>query len=140
MRFVLDNSMVMRWFFGDGSEGDLEYAAHVLDVLGRPEVQATAPAVWPLEVANVIARAEAKGLVSEARSSEFVHLLEAMAVEVDAETAQHALDSTLQLARRFGLSAYDAAYLELSLREGLPLATLDSTLLDAAGATGVERA
>lgn len=139
MRFVLDNSVVMRWLFGDGSDSDLAYASHVLDVLGRSEVQAVAPAIWPLEVANVIARAESKGLVSEARSSEFIHLLESMAVEVDVETAQRALDSTLQLARRFGLSAYDGAYLELALREGLPLATLDGVLLDSAAATGVDR-
>ncbi|MDZ7659439.1 MAG: type II toxin-antitoxin system VapC family toxin [Fodinibius sp.] len=111
----------------------------VLDVLGQPEAQAVAPAIWPLEVANVIARGETNGLVTEARSSEFIHLLESLAVEVDAETAQRALDSTLQLARRFGLSAYDGAYLELALREGLPLATLDSELLDAAAATGVDR-
>lgn len=62
-----------------------------------------------------------------------------MAVEVDAETTQHALESTLQLARRFRLSAYDAAYLELALREGLALATLDGAMLDAAEVTGIER-
>ncbi|MDZ7811566.1 MAG: type II toxin-antitoxin system VapC family toxin [Arhodomonas sp.] len=109
MRFVLDNSVVMRWFFADGEDADLAYASHVLDVLGEPDAQPVAPAIWPLEVANVITRAEAKGLVSEARSSEFIHLLESMAIEVDAETADHALGGTLQLARRFRLSAYDAS-------------------------------
>lgn len=139
MRFVLDNSVVMRWLFGDGSAGDLAYATHVLDTLGGPEASAVAPAIWPLEVANVVARAEAKGLMTEARSAAFVQLLQDLAIEVDTDTAQHALENTLQLARRFGLSAYDAAYLDLALREGLPLATLDSGLLNAAAATGVGR-
>ena len=139
MRFVLDNSVVMRWLFGDGSTSDLAYASHVLDTLGRPEARALAPAIWPLEVANVVARAEARGMMTEARSTAFVQLLQDLAIEVDTGTAQHALESTLQLARRFGLSAYDAAYLDLALREGLPLATLDAGLLDAAAATGVAR-
>ena len=77
--------------------------------------------------------------MTEARSTAFVQLLQDLAIEVDTGTAQHALESTLQLARRFGLSAYDAAYLDLALREGLPLATLDAGLLDAAAATGVAR-
>lgn len=139
MRFVLDNSVSMRWLFGDGTEDDLAYASHVLDVLGDPDAQATAPSVWPLEVANVIARAESKGLLTEARSSEFIGLLEALAVDVDADTARHALENTLQLARRFSLSAYDAAYLELALRKGLPLATLDANLQRAAEKTGIAR-
>ncbi|EAR23522.1 type II toxin-antitoxin system VapC family toxin [Nitrococcus mobilis] len=139
MRFVLDNSVAMRWLLGDGNEDDLAYASHVLDVLGNPDAQATAPAIWPLEVANVIATAESKGLLTEARSSEFVGLLEGLAVDVDADTARHALKDTLQLARRFSLSAYDAAYLELALRKGFPLATLDVNLQKAAEKTGIAR-
>ena len=77
--------------------------------------------------------------MTEARSTAFVQLLQDLAIEVDTGTAQHALESPVQLARRFGLSAYDAAYLDLALREGLPLATLDAGLLDAAAATGVAR-
>ena len=78
-------------------------------------------------------------MMTEARSTAFVQLLQDLAIEVDTNTAQHALESTLHLARRFGLSAYDAAYLDLALREGLPLATLDAGLLNAAAATGVAR-
>lgn len=89
-----------------------------------------------LEVADVVARAESKGLLTEARSSEFIGLLEALAVDVDSDTARYAFENTLQLARRSSLSAYDAAYLELALRKGLPLATLDANLQRAAEKNG----
>ena len=127
----------MRWLFGDGSAGNLEYASHVLRLLEDESNNALAPSIWPLEVANVIARAEAKGLIGEAQSVEFTSTLKGMAIEIDAATAGHALDDTLQLARRFNLSAYDAAYLELALRRGTPLATLDVNLLTALTRTGI---
>ena len=93
---------------------------------------AVARRLWGLEVANVLARAEAAGLVSEARSETFLGMLHKLNISVDPSTATHALATTLQLARRHKLSAYDAAYLELALRNGLPLATLDAKLLKAA--------
>jgi predicted nucleic acid-binding protein len=136
MRFVLDNSVAMRWLFADGSEADLAYAAHVLELLVQEEGEAVVPALWPLEVGNVIVRAEAKGFIPEARSTEFLGLLDDMAIAVDSHTAAHALHDTMQLARRFRLSTYDASYLELALREGLPLATLDADLRSALTTTG----
>ena len=128
MRFVLDNSVVMRWLLNGGSEERLAYAAKVLDLLSQDTGEALVPGVWSLEVANVLVKAQAKGLVSEARASAFVGLLSEMTITVDGSTAARALGDTLQLARRFRLSSYDAAYLELALREGLPLATLDADL------------
>ncbi|MFP5406497.1 MAG: type II toxin-antitoxin system VapC family toxin [Gammaproteobacteria bacterium] len=82
-------------------------------------------------------RAEAKGLLTEARSAEFLAVLREMSIVVDHATTAHASSETLQLARRFSLSSYDAAYLELALREGLPMATLDAQLRGAASAAGV---
>lgn len=131
MRFVLDNSVVMRWLLNDGGEERLAYAAKVLDLLAQENGEALVPGVWSLEVASVLVKAQAKGLVSEARASAFVGLLAEMAITVDSSTAARALGDTLQLARRFKLSSYDAAYLELALREGLPLATLDADLQSA---------
>lgn len=136
MRFVLDNSVAMRWLFADGSEADLAYAGHVLELLTQEDGEAVVPVLWPLEVGNVIVRAEAKRLISEARSTEFLGLLDDMAIAIDGHTATHALHDTMQLARRFRLSTYDASYLELTLREGLPLATLDTDLRSALAATG----
>lgn len=131
MRFVLDNSVVMRWLLKDGSDERLAYAAHVLELLAQDTGEAVVPGIWSLEVANVLVKAQAKGLVSEARATAFVGLLGEMAITADPSTASRALGDTLQLARRFKLSSYDAAYLELALREGLPLATLDADLRQA---------
>jgi predicted nucleic acid-binding protein len=128
MRFVIDNSVVMRWLFGDGVAADVKYAGDVLTMLQQKDTRALTPAVWPLEVANVIAKAEAKGLLQEARSAAFLALLRDMAIEIDARSIDFALTDTLQLARRHNLSSYDASYLELALREGLPLATNDMAL------------
>jgi len=135
--FVLDNSVTMRWFFGDGKPRELAYAGKVLDAMKVD--RALVPVTWGLEVANVIARAEAKTLVTEARSGAFLEMLEGVEIEVDEFTCAQALSVTLQLARRYKLSAYDASYLELALRQGIPLATLDVDLQKAAKKAGVKR-
>lgn len=137
MSFVLDNSVTMRWFFGDGKPQELAYAGKVLDAM--QVVKALVPMTWGLEVANVIAKAEDKALVTEARSEAFLEILEGVDIEVDAATFAHALSDTLQLARRYKLSAYDASYLELALRLGIPLATLDEDLQKAAKKAGVKK-
>lgn len=137
MSFVLDNSVTMRWFFGDGTPRDLAYASRVLDAMKTDE--AVVPGLWSLEVANVLARAEATGLVTEARSETFIAMLQQLDISVDPATSAHALAATLQLARRHKLSAYDAAYLELALRTGLALATLDEKLSKAARKAGLKR-
>ncbi|MFQ5780717.1 MAG: type II toxin-antitoxin system VapC family toxin [Nitrospiria bacterium] len=137
MRFVIDNSVSMRWFFGDGKPQELAYAAEALDAMR--DGSALVPVTWGLEAANVIARAEAKRWVTTARSKTFIGMLEAVDIEVDEETFSRALSDTLQLAWRYRLSAYDASYLELALREGIPLATLDEDLQKAARKAGVRR-
>ncbi len=98
------------------------------------------PALWRLEVASVIVRAVSKGLLVEAQSAEFLGVLQDMAISVDMETAEHSLNDTLQLARCFKFSSYDTSYLELALRAGLPLATLDKDLRAALAATGAKLA
>ena len=133
--FVLDNSVTMCWLFNDGSAEDLAYAESVLTRLNS--AQAVVPSLWGLEVANVLFRAESKGFLTEARSQTFVSKLGCLAISVDHETAEHALQETLGLARRYKLSSYDASYLELALRSGAPLATLDKELSKAAQLAGV---
>ncbi|WP_339057044.1 type II toxin-antitoxin system VapC family toxin [Candidatus Regiella endosymbiont of Tuberolachnus salignus] len=136
MCFILDNSVTMRWLFGDGSPNDKMYAEHVLTSITDGNV--LVPSVWCLEVANVIARAENKYGLTEARSSEFIHTLQKMHIKVDPATCLYAMGNTLQLARNYNLSAYDASYLELSLREGWPIATLDEALQKAAKKAGAK--
>ena len=137
MSFVLDNSVTMRWLFGDGKPQELAYAGRVLDAM--QDGKALVPMTWGLEVANVIAKAEAKALVTEARSGAFLEMLQEVEIEVDTATFAHALSDTLQLARRYKLSAYDTSYLELALRTGLPLASLDEDLQKAAKKAGVKK-
>ena len=136
MRFVLDNSVATRWLFGDGRAQALDYAKRVLDLLTQEDGLAVVPCTWAPQAGNVIVRAEAKGLLQEARSAEFIGILQEMAIETDPGSHLHALDGVTQLARRYGLSTYDAAYLELALREGLPLATNDETLRKALAKAG----
>jgi predicted nucleic acid-binding protein len=135
--FVLDNSVAMCWLQNDGRPVDVAYALKVLDALKT--TPAVVPNLWALEAANVVAKAEAKGLVNEARTQAFVATLTRLNITTDKATADHALGETLNLARRYKLSAYDAAYLELAMREALPLATLDADLEKAAKKAGVKR-
>ncbi|GHU11373.1 ribonuclease VapC [Betaproteobacteria bacterium] len=135
MNFVLDNSVCMCWLLPPEKATDATYALNVLETL--TEAEAYAPSLWALEVANVIARAEGKKIITEARAQTFISFLERLKITTDAETTVHALGDTLNLARRYKLSAYDASYLELALRLGLPLATLDADLSKAAQKIGV---
>jgi predicted nucleic acid-binding protein len=135
--FVLDNSVVMRWYFGDGSPTDLDYASLVLGEMAT--IGARVPAVWELEVANVLVRAEAQGLTTEARSEAFIQMLSRMDISIDIPRPVSVLSTTLHLARRDGISSYNASYLELAMRENLALATLDSALQAAADRAGVRR-
>lgn len=135
MRFVLDNSIAMRWLLPAPEAARQAYALGVLDRMSS--AQALAPSLFWLEAANVIARAEARGDIGIAQSERFLHLLEGLEIEEHATSGRRAMERVLPLARRFRLSAYDAAYLALALREDVPLATLDDTLAQAAGSAGV---
>jgi predicted nucleic acid-binding protein len=137
MEFVIDNSVTMRWLFNDGTPEERAYAQKVLADISNRSVWV--PSIWCLEVANVIARAESRYGLPEARSSEFVYALQQMHIQIDQETHLHALSDILYLARRYNLSSYDAAYLELALRKGLPLATLDKGLEKSVKKAGAKR-
>lgn len=139
MNFVLDASVAMCWLFLDGKPAERAYALKVLAAMKQAETGALVPVTWGLEVSNVIAKAEAKGLVREVQSEAFLEMLEAMDIGADRATFSKALADTLQIARRYRLSAYDASYLELAMREALPLATLDEDLQKAARKAGVKR-
>ena len=136
MSFVLDNSIAMLWLLPQSNPAGLALADKVLTQLQSDG--AMAPSLWTLEAANVIAKCQRLGKITQAQASAFVALLEGLGIVFDASTSQRALHDTLDLARQFRLSAYDAAYLELALREQLPLATLDEDLQTAAMQAGVK--
>ena len=139
MNFVLDASVAMCWIFLDGKTAERAYAMEVLNLMKQSETGAVVPVTWGLEVANVIGKAEMKGLVREAQSEAFLEMLDGLDIRADAATFSRALSDTLQIARRYRLSSYDASYLELAMRAGLPLATLDRDLRTAASKAGVPR-
>jgi predicted nucleic acid-binding protein len=139
MNFVLDASVAMSWLLGDGVATTRAYAMGVLEAMKSEDNRAIVPVVWNLEVANVIAKAEQKGLLVEAQSEAFLEMLSGLDIDVDSDTVATALSDTLQIARRYRLSAYNASYMELSLRAGMPLATLDQDLNKAARRAGIKR-
>lgn len=128
--FVIDASVAMAWCFEDEVTDDTEA---VLDRL-RSE-QAIVPAIWPLEVANVLLVAERRGRISEAQINRFIRLLGQLPIKRD--DAGSDLAGVVATGRVHGLSSYDASYLLLAERAGLPLATLDARLGGAATQAGV---
>jgi predicted nucleic acid-binding protein len=138
VRFVLDASVTLSWLLRDTAARDEGYPLAVLNAMRDISTTAAVPMTWGLEVANVIARSEAKDLVTAAQSGSFITLLEGIPIDVDAETFTHVLSDTLQLSRRYRLSLYDASYLELALRSGAPIASLDDDLRRAAAKAGVK--
>ena len=101
-------------------------------------VGAIVPAIWHLEVANALLVGERRGRCEQADTSSWTAFLSSLPIAVDEHSGARVLGDVLALARAQNLSAYDAAYLELALRRGLPLATLDKRLKTAAAAVGVE--
>ena len=96
------------------------------------------PVLWHLEVGNVLAQAERRGRIAAGDIAARIELLRRLPITTDDETAGRALRDTLALAREHKLTTYDASYLELATRCGLPLATRDRELQEAAGRMGVE--
>ena len=130
--FVVDNSVVMAWCFKDESN---PYADSVLDRLLGSE--AVVPSIWPLEVVNVLLVAERRKRISEADSVRFTTLLSQLPIHVEYESPDRVMKNLPGLARTTTLSSYDASYLDLAMRKGVPLATSDKKLRKAAGSVQV---
>lgn len=124
--FVLDNSVVMAWTLGEDHPG----ADRILDLLA--ETEARVPGIWPLEFGNALVVAERRKRLSEADAVRAREVVLALPIRVVPETPDRVLTAIVALARSQDLSVYDACYLDLAMREGLPLATLDDRMLAAA--------
>lgn len=98
---------------------------------------AVVPAIWPVEVTNALIVGERRKRLTEAQAARFVQLLGQLPIDVDSPPSTITFGAVLSTARRHGLSAHDASYVEAAERYGLPLATLDAHLRDAASAAGV---
>ncbi|EIQ01423.1 putative nucleic acid-binding protein [Opitutaceae bacterium TAV1] len=130
---VLDCSATLPWIFQDEAT---EATDRLLDDL-TAGAEAWVPALWHLELGNVLIGAQRRGRIDQAGIEGFFSRLGAYEISVDTETIPRAWNKTLDLALLHQLSTYDAAYLELALRRDLPLASLDTALIRAAKATGV---
>ena len=131
---VIDSSIALAWCFTDEQDA---YSQAILDRLKTQT--ATVPSLWHLEIANVFLVGERRQRCTQADSSQWMRFLTALPIVVDDPSPLRAFGDTIQLGRAHGLSAYDAAYLELALRRGLPLGTLDRKLAAAAEAVGLAR-
>jgi len=132
--FVLDCSVTMSWYFKDEVTA---YAKSVRQALNR--AHAVVPTLWPIEIANILVLGERRQRSSEAEARKWLGYLQLLPIRVDDETTSRAWSDIMHVARSYCLSAYDAAYLELAIRLGLPLASLDDQLTNAALRAGTGR-
>ena len=132
-RFVLDASVAVAWCFEDEAT---KFTESVLDLLSAG-AEALVPSIWPVEVANALLIAERRNRIALAQVTAILQKIAGLPIAVMPIDPASAFDHILPVARQQCLSGYDAAYLELALRQGLPLATLDEQLRRAAKTTGV---
>jgi predicted nucleic acid-binding protein len=132
MPFGLDNSVVTGWYLADQANAYTESIGALLQ-----NDKALVPALWQLELANVLKTACTRGKLSLDAARQILDTLGLLPIDIDTgpSLGQRQL---FELAVRHQLSSYDAAYLELALRYGIPLATQDQQLKAAAIAAGVK--
>lgn len=129
---VLDSSVALTWCFEDEASAETDRLFERVRDDG-----AIVPALWHLELGNVLLQAEKRSRISRADAAMRLGLIADLPISVDRETTARAWRETLWLAREEGLTTYDAAYLELAVRLGLPLMTRDGELAGAARRLGV---
>jgi predicted nucleic acid-binding protein len=132
--FVLDSSVALSWLLPGEESGE---SMAWLDRLASEG--AITPNLWRLEVGNALLTAQRRGRIAPERRFLALQTLAALPIEDDAETSERAWRETFQLADEQGLTLYDAAYLELAIRRGLPLATFDERLKAAGQRFGLIR-
>lgn len=131
--FVLDASVAMAWCFKD------EITSATKGLLKKlSSKSAVVPGLFYVEIVNVLALAERKGRLSLTEIHDFLSVLDSTQIEVDDEASARAFSHLLPLCRSHGLTSYDAMYLDLAQRRGLPLATLDEPLRKAAKKLGIK--
>jgi predicted nucleic acid-binding protein len=121
--FVVDSSATLAWVYQDELTPQIRMLATQVSQSG-----AWVPAIWRLEVANSLQLGVRSRRITAAFRDQAIADLSSLMIMVDGETSDHAWSTSLQLADRFRLTLYDACYLELAQRRGLPLASLDRDL------------
>ena len=130
--FVLDSSVALAWAL------PRQQTARTKTLLDEAtEHGALTTTLWPIEVANVLLIYERRKQMTTAERTSAIGFYSGLPIQIDDQTAARAWSTAFELALAHKLTVYDACYLELSLRTGLPLATLDQALCHAASACGV---
>lgn len=132
MSVVVDSSMALTWCFEDEASAQSDAIFERVRDDG-----AVVPALWHLELANVLLQAEKRGRIALGDVATRLKLISELPITTDHETPMRAWREVIALARTENLTAYDAAYLELAIRRGLPLSTRDTALIAAARRAGV---
>jgi predicted nucleic acid-binding protein len=133
LAFVIDASVALAWCFEDETN---VFADKVLERL--VDSAGVVPLIWPLEVGNALIGAERRGRLSQAESERFLELLRQLPIRIESSSLTRMFGEVITLAREQNLSTYDAIYLDLAMRSGLPLVTLDEALHQAAIRCGVK--
>jgi predicted nucleic acid-binding protein len=131
--FVLDASIVLTWCFPDEEAQKAETISEKIALGDKP----TVPAFWRHEVLNALLVGEKRKRLTNELIQTFIKDLEQLSAEIDTPGAENVFRATQDLCRKHGLTAYDAAYLELAMRHGIMLATADGALERAARAEGI---
>lgn len=132
-QLVIDASVTLSWLLPD--EDDEKALSSRNDLLSAELIWA--PGHWRLEVANALWMAERRKRLDAAGLAQAVALVSQIPTVIDTETSVHATAETLSLARQHEISVYDAAYLELAMRRGAALSSLDGALRKIAERVGV---
>ncbi len=133
-RFVVDASVVLTWCFPDENST----LAHRVARMFKQGDSAIAPSFWPHEVLNALLVGEKRKRISGDLIRTFLTDLAALPIVLKELQPDAVFDRIQSLSREHGLTAYDAAYLDLARTNRLPVATLDEDLIRACARTGVE--
>ncbi len=123
MPFVLDSSVALSWVLPDESNPAVDTLCDRLT-----DDVALVPPVWPLEIGNALLVGVKRGRLTSRDLSRLLSEMRALPVEIDSASTARSLEETLGIAQRYDLTTYDASYIELAKRRGVPLATLDHRL------------
>jgi predicted nucleic acid-binding protein len=134
MGIVIDASVTLSWCFPDEQT---PLSLLVLDRLNAGE-EALVPAFWAVEVLNSLLVGERRGRISPAQTRAFLKDLSVLQPMLDQAPLEEVFGTIQMLCREYGLTPYDALYVELARRTKWPLATLDQSQKDAANALNIE--
>ena len=132
--FIVDASVGFSWVYPTQASAETDKLLEEVEA----GADVVVPSLWFLEVANSLLTAQRRKLLTAAERKTALETLSKLTFTVDEESGAAAFRKTSELAEKYGLSVYDAAYLEAALRRKLPLGSRDRPLREAAKKCGVK--